>query len=121
MSVRPEIIMLVVALMVTTVSETHAQSGLGDMFRSMSGALRGKERQTQKQENTAPVMGIRGIDEPDQAKAKRTSGNEDYLLMVGWTATRPEVKTFALEKHLVARPVTFKKGKSPTSSLPNSK
>lgn len=110
------IVTLFVALIAPAEGEAQVQLNIGDMFRSMSGALRGKERQPEKQENTAPVMGIRGIDEPGQATAVATSTDGDYLLMEGWVATQAEANAMAQGKNLIARPVTLKQGKPQPSN-----
>lgn len=97
------------------VAQAQVQLGIGDMFRSLSGALRGKEAQPQKQEGATPVMGVRGIDEADQTQAA-ASASDDYVLMEGWVATKPEAVSTAESKHLVARPVLLKKSATPAAT-----
>lgn len=89
-----------------------AQAQLGDIFRSLSGALRGRAEQPPPQQGVTPTLGVRGIDEVDAAHAAPAAG-KDYHLMEGWAATRPEAERLAAGKGLVARPVTLKNDDAP--------
>jgi hypothetical protein len=101
-------LLFLVMLFAMPTAQAQVQLGIGDMFRSLSGALRGKETQPQKQEGATPVMGVRGIDETDQAQTAPAAG-DDYVLMEGWAATRPEAVSMAEANSLAARPVVLKK------------
>ena len=89
-------------------AEAQVQLDVTNMFRSLSGSLRGKEAQAPKQEGVTPVLGVRGIDEAEQTKTAAVPvDGEDYVLMEGWSATRPEAAATAAAKGLVARPVAL--------------
>lgn len=86
-----------------------AQAQLSDIFRSVTGALRGGREAPQQQQGVTPTIGIRGMDE-GEAKAKAAGpATEDAALMDGWAATKAEAARMAQTKGLVARPVTLGK------------
>lgn len=110
---------LLCALLVWAAPAAQAQMQLDmtNMLRSLSGALRGKEAQPPKQEGVTPVMGVRGIDEPGQTASAAPVG-EDYVLMEGWAATRPEATATAAAKGLAARPAALKDAPGATGARP---
>jgi hypothetical protein len=83
----------------------HAQ-GAAELFRSLTGALKGGESRQEKP--TTSVMGVRGIDEEDGKKAAAPASDKDNLLMEGWAATRSAASHTAGIKGLVARQATIK-------------
>jgi hypothetical protein len=85
----------------------HAQVGVIDMFRSLSGFIRGGKENQPQQQGATPVMGVRGIEETGAISAAPASG--EYELMEGWAATKAEAEHAAGEKGIAARPVSFKK------------
>lgn len=85
-----------------------AQAQLSDIFRSVTGILRGGREAPQQQQGVTPTIGIRGMDEEGEAKAAGPS-IEDAALMDGWATTRAEASHLAQTKGLVARPVTLGK------------
>lgn len=90
-----------------------AQAQLGDIFRSLSGALRGREAPPPQQQGVTPVLGVRGIDEVDAKNNAAPAAGKDYNLMEGWAATRPEAERIAAGKGLAARSVSLKKDDTP--------
>ena len=84
----------------------HAQGGLADMFRSITGALRGGRETAPQQQGVTATIGVRGMDEADAQAAAPASG--DYTLMEGWAATKPEAERAAGGKGLAARAVTLR-------------
>jgi hypothetical protein len=93
-------------LVVAPSADAQVQLGVGDMLRSLSGALRGKEESPQPQQKATPVLGVRGMDEAEQQAAAPAS--QDYVLMEGWTATRPEATGAAAARHLQAREAGYR-------------
>lgn len=89
-----------------------AQAQLGDIFRSLSGALRGREAQPPQQQGVTPVLGVRGLDEVE-ARHAAPAASKDYSLMEGWQASRAEAERNAASKGLAARPVTLKQEDAP--------
>ena len=83
----------------------HAQ-GAADLFRSLTGALKGGESRQEKP--TTSVMGVRGIDEDDSNKAAAPGSDKDNILMEGWAATRSAAAHTAETKGLVARQASIK-------------
>jgi hypothetical protein len=83
----------------------QAQGGLSDIFRSVTGALRGG-RDAAPQQGATPVLGVRGMDEADAQAAAPAS--DDYVLMEGWAATQPEAQAEAAHRGLAARPAALK-------------
>ena len=79
--------------------------GFSDIFRSVTGALRGG-REAAPQQGATPVLGVRGMDEAE-AKAAGPASDE-YVLMEGWTATAPEALAAAARRGLAARPAALK-------------
>jgi hypothetical protein len=96
----------------------HAQGGLTDIFRSISGALGGGQKEAApQQQGVTATLGVRGMDEVDGKAAAPASG--DYLLMEGWVATRPEAESAAGKKGLAARPATLKAKETPNAPANN--
>lgn len=83
----------------------QAQGGLSDIFRSVTGALRGG-REAPPQQGATPVLGVRGMDEADAQAAGPAT--DDYLRMESWAATRPEAQAAAAGRGLAARPASLK-------------
>lgn len=108
-------LMTVVMLLLSPAAQAQVQLDVSNMLRSLSGSLRGKDAQAPKQDGVTPVMGVRGIDEPGQQAASAPVG-EDFVLMEGWAATRPEATATASQKGLVARQVSLKEGTNPAGS-----
>jgi hypothetical protein len=102
----------ILTALVLALAAPAAQAQLGDLFRSLSGALRGREQPPPPQQGVTPTLGVRGIDEVD-AKNAAPAANKDYNLMEGWTATRPEAERVATGKGLAARPATLRKDDAP--------
>lgn len=98
-----------VLVFICAMPAAHAQLGVGatDMFRSLSGFIRGGKENQPQQQGATPVMGVRGIEETGQVASAPASG--DYELMAGWAATKTEAEHAAGEKGIAARPVSFKK------------
>lgn len=94
----------------------HAQGGFADMFRSITGALRGGKETAPQQQGVTATIGVRGMDEADAKAAAPAS--DDYALMEGWAATRPEAEHAAGRKGLEARAATLK-AKEPQSAPAN--
>jgi hypothetical protein len=105
-------ILMILALALATPA---AQAQLGDIFRSLSGALRGREAPPQQQHGVTPTLGVRGIDEVD-AKNVAATADKDYNLMEGWMATRPEAERIAAGKGLAARPATLRQDGGPAAT-----
>lgn len=84
-----------------------AQAQLSDIFRSVTGILRGGREAPQPQQGVTPTIGIRGMDEGETQAAGPSS--EDAALMDGWAATKAEAAHLAQTKGLAARPVTLGK------------
>lgn len=100
-------------LIAAPVANAQVQLDVTNMLRSLSGSLRGKETQTQKQEGVTPVIGVRGMDEVDSQQAAGVAG-EDYVLMEGWAATKVEATAAAASRGLSAQPATMGNAKTTT-------
>jgi hypothetical protein len=100
--------LVVVLALVCAVPEVHAQVVISDVFRSLSGFIRGG-KESQQQQGATPVMGVRGIDETGETASAPASGSGDFELMEGWSATKIEAEHAAEVKGIVARPASFKK------------
>jgi len=98
---------LVLLALVCAIPEVNAQVGISDMFRSLSGFIRGGKENQPQQQGVTPVMGVRGIDETGEMSSVPARG--DYELMEGWAATKTEAEHAAEEKGIAARPASFKK------------
>ncbi len=88
----------------------HAQGGLSDVFRSVTGALRGQPEPAPQPKGVTATIGVRGMDEADansKGKAAAPAGG-DYAQMEGWAATRSEAESAAARRGLVARQVTLR-------------
>lgn len=79
----------------------QAQGGLTDLFRSVTGALRGGAEPAPRPQGGA-VLGVRGMDEGGAQAAAGPAG-DDYALVEGWAATRPEALAAAERRGLAAR------------------
>lgn len=89
-------------------------SGLSGIFRSVTGALGGpKQEAPPQQQNVTATLGTRGIEEGGVKSAGPAS--EDYALMEGWAATRPEAEQGAKTKGLEARKAALKKADAGTA------
>lgn len=96
----------------------QAQSGLSDIFRSVTGALRGGSREAAPQQQGAtPVLGVRGMDEAE-APAEAPASDE-VVLMDGWAAIKAEALAAAGRSGLAARSATFRKVAATASDKPN--
>jgi hypothetical protein len=92
----------------------HAQGGLTDIFRSISGALgAGQKEAAPQQQGVTATLGVRGMDEVDGKATAPASG--DYLLMEGWAATKAEAAAAAGKKGLEARSATLKAKEAATT------
>lgn len=89
----------------------QAQGGLTDIFRSVTGALRGGRETAPQQQGVTPVIGVRGMDEADAQAAAPVA--DEYVLMEGWAAIKAEALAGAERRGLAARPVSLK-GATPT-------
>lgn len=99
------------------VPSVQAQGGLSDIFRSVTGALRGGTREAAPQQGATPVLGVRGMDEAE-AQAAVPAGDE-YVLMEGWAAIKAEALAAAGRRGLAARPADFKKVADAAADKPN--
>jgi hypothetical protein len=79
--------------------------GAADLFRSITGALKGGEPRQEKPATS--VMGVRGIDDEDGKKTAAPAAAKDNVLMEGWAATRSAASGAAESKGLVVRQVTI--------------
>lgn len=95
-----------------------AQGGLSDIFRSVTGALRGGSREAAPQQGATPVLGVRGMDEEAEAQAAAPASDE-YVLMEGWAAIKAEALTAAERRGLAARPAGFRKVADAAAEKPN--
>lgn len=95
-----------------------AQGGLSDIFRSVTGALRGGSREAAPQQQGAtPVLGVRGMDEAEGQAAAPES--DEYVMMEGWMAIKAEALAAAERRGLAARPAAFKKVADAAADKPN--
>lgn len=98
----------VLALTLALPAAAQQGSGLSGIFRSVTGALGGpKQEAPPQQQNVTATLGTRGIEEGGVKSAGPAS--EDYALMEGWAATRPEAEQGARTKGLEARKAALKK------------
>lgn len=74
--------------------------GFSDIFRSVTGALRGG-REAAPQQGATAVLGVRGMDEAETPATAPAS--DEYVLMEGWAATPPEALAAAGRRGLAAR------------------
>jgi len=88
----------------------QAQGGLSDMFRSVTGALRGQPEPAPQPKGVTATIGVRGMDEADAGAKGKTAGpaTGDYVQMEGWAATRSEAESAAVRRGLAARQVTLR-------------
>lgn len=93
------------ALMTTWGASAQAQSGMNDLFRSVSGALRGQQ-QPQQQQGLTTTMGVRGMD--DGVTASAGPATADYALIETWMATPAGAQKAAAKRSLNARHVTLR-------------
>lgn len=100
------------------VPSVQAQGGLSDIFRSVTGALRGGTREAAPQQGATPVLGVRGMDEEAEAQAAVPAGDE-YVLMEGWAAIKAEALAAADRRGLAARPADFRKVADAAADKPN--
>ena len=99
---------LVVLAFLSQSPAVQAQGGLSDMFRSVTGALRGQPEPAPQPKGVTATIGVRGMDEADtKARAAGPAGG-DYVRMEGWAATRSEAESAAARKGLAARQVTLR-------------
>ena len=103
---------LAVVVLMSAISVAHAEGGIADMFRSITGALQGGKPAQQPRQEFTPTIGVRGMDEAD-AKAAAPA-NEDYVLMEGWAATKPEAEHAAAGKKLTAQTAKLMPAKAAT-------
>ncbi len=91
-------------------STGYAQVDVGNVFRSLSGALRGGEAQKPPQQQGATtVMGVRGIDEVDgQKTATAPAAGADLTALDNWAVTRTSAERAAAARQLAARPVALR-------------
>ncbi len=83
-----------------------AQSGgLSDLFRSVTGAIGGKETAAPAQKGETAVLGVRGMDEGDAKTSAPAAG--DARLLESWAVGRKEAEAAATRRGLAARPVTY--------------
>lgn len=85
----------------------QAQGGLSDIFRSVTGALRGGAREAPQQQGATPVLGVRGMDEAEAQAAAPAS--DEVVLMEGWAAVKAEALAAAGKRGLAARDAAFRK------------
>jgi len=95
----------------------HAQGGLSDIFRSVTGALRGGRESAPEQQGATPVLGVRGMDEAEAGAA--APANEEYVTMEGWAAIKVEVLAAAAKRGLAPRPAEFRKAADAASGKPD--
>lgn len=90
-------------------STGHAQVDVGNVLRSLSGALRGGEAQKQpQQQGTTAVIGVRGIDEVNgQNAAPAPTAGADLSALDNWAVTRAAAERAAAVRKLEARPVAL--------------
>lgn len=110
--------LLAILAVVSAAPGAQAQGGLTDMFRSITGALRGGRETAPQQQGVTATIGVRGMDEADAQAAAPAAGG-DYALMEGWAATRPEAERAAGSKGLAARAVTLKTGETRSAPAGN--
>lgn len=97
-------------ILAASAGTVHAEGGLADMFRSLTGALGGGQAAPPPKQELTATIGVRGMDEAD-AKAVAPA-NEDYALMEGWAATKPEAERVAAGKGLSAQAAVLKPAKN---------
>lgn len=113
-SMRPAILMLGLLLLAPLVA---AQGGLSDIFRSVTGALRGGTQAAPQQQGATPVLGVRGMDEAEGQAAAPAS--DEYVLMEGWAAIKAEALAAAERRGLAARTAGFRKVADAAADKPN--
>jgi hypothetical protein len=79
--------------------------GISDLFRSVTGAIGGKETAAPAQKGETAVLGVRGMDEGDAKTSAPAAG--DAKLLEGWAVGRKEAEAAAARRGLAARPVTY--------------
>jgi hypothetical protein len=79
--------------------------GLSDLFRSVTGAIGGKEAAAPAQKGETAVLGVRGMDEGDAKTSAPAAG--DARLLESWAVGRKEAEAAAARRGLAARPVTY--------------
>lgn len=99
------------------VPSVHAQGGLSDIFRSVTGALRGGRESAPQQQGATPVLGVRGMDEAEAQAAAPSS--DEYIMMEGWAAIKAEALAAAGKRGLAARTAEFKKTSADASGKPD--
>jgi len=99
----------------------HAQGGLSDMFRSVTGALRGQPEPAPQPKGVTATIGVRGMDEADAGAKGKSAGpaSGDYAQMEGWAATRSEAESAAARKGLAARQATLRAKDAPNAPTSN--
>ncbi len=99
------------------VPSVHAQGGLSDIFRSVTGALRGGTQAAPQQQGATPVLGVRGMDEAEAQAAAPAS--DEYVTMEGWAAIKAEALAAAGKRGLAARAAELKKTSAAASGKPD--
>lgn len=94
----------------------QAQGSLSDVFRSVTGALRGGSREAAPQQGATPVLGVRGMDEAEAPAAAPAS--DDIVLMDGWAAIKVEALAAAGRRGLAARGAALRKVAATSSDQP---
>jgi hypothetical protein len=97
----------------------HAQGGLSDMFRSVTGALRGQPEPAPQPKGVTATIGVRGMDEADVKAGAATPASGDYAKMEAWAATRSEAESAAARKGLAARQVALRAKDVPNAPANN--
>lgn len=99
----------------------QAQGGLSDMFRSVTGALRGQPEPAPQPKGVTATIGVRGMDEADAGAKGRSAApaGGDYAQMEGWAATRSEAESAAARKGLAARQATLRAKDAPNAPANN--
>lgn len=93
-------------LAVLLFSTSASAQGITGIFRSVTNALQGGGQPAPQQQGATPVIGVRGMDQADEAAAA-PAASEDYTLMEGWAATKPEAETQARKTGLASRTATL--------------
>ena len=112
---------LVVLAFLSQSPAVQAQGGLSDMFRSVTGALRGQPEPAPQPKGVTATIGVRGMDEAEAAARGKSAGpaGGDYAQMEAWAATRSEAESAAARKGLSARQVTLRAKDAPNAPATN--
>ncbi len=97
----------------------QAQGGLSDVFRSVTGALRGQPEAAPQPKGVTATIGVRGMDEVDARGKAAGPATGDYAQMEGWAATRSEAESAAARRGLAARQVTLRDKGGPATPANN--